>query len=319
MRQWIFLFFLLVPLQSWSQSCEEVFHDQHSIRMETPTPEQLQQGIWFKVKKKSDEPWFSQHGPFDNAPQGDPRWPFLILGSQIASVLGFEMTNVHTISVPTVERINWGIRRLNARLSAAGLKTIPYSFYKQTQAVNKSYNRRAAQGKIPINVNDLFLAIHDMNFHVTILAEPPIITQRRLVYLNILNRFSEFLLQYPKHASQAAKDSIVNRTDLSLASHAIFYGITHQSYIYRKNFQDIDPQQLEPLMISSSSEKLETVPGFLAFEAANLRWVKEQFFRLRTMAGAALTPSDVVALTIERRREMNRVLNLQPNIQATDE
>jgi hypothetical protein len=307
MNKCLLVLFLLFSTSAFSQVCENLFahSNQPSLDIFAVSEAEAAQGYWLKLVKKKDASWYSTFGPFRNAPQGDPTWIFKVLGPKISRELGFKMVTPDTILIPTIARINDGISVINYRLVLKDKLPLPYRFYSQKYLYG-DYVMNAADKKIPININDPLLAIHDIIVHVLALTEHPILSDRRFIFLMIAEKFD----RYYKFLSQnfSSPPALTDLVDLLLAANGVFYGISRGDPAYRINYETVTLQQLQPVLLKANLSLFLKIDGFSDFAKSYQQWLSTKLDLLRTLHGNDLTPEVVIELTMLRRREINSVL-----------
>lgn len=165
-----------------------------SIRVGLPESQQIARGSSLRIQKKPGRKWFSTYGVHPSDLQGDPRYPIVLMGREVAAVLGFFMTDENTVIYPSVARINFGIEVLNTVLYPSD--QIPVRFYDQDRGSSLGYLENLADLKIPISTDDVYLAVHDYVFHVPmILAAIPVLNRIQISTREIgLEMVRDFLL-----------------------------------------------------------------------------------------------------------------------------
>jgi hypothetical protein len=154
-------------------------NEDHTATFTSPTPKQKRlYGAQLIAQKKPGRAWYSMFGPLENALQGDPRAPFVILGRELAVVLGYRMLDENTVLMPTVKRLNWGIRLVNSWLKQDGRNPLPTSYYVQGDDTESKFLSNVQRSKLPISNTLLELAAHDHCFHATQVLEVQDIHQR---------------------------------------------------------------------------------------------------------------------------------------------
>ncbi len=175
-------------------------------------------GQAFIIRKKSGYRWYSNYQKIENAAQGDPRTPLILLGTEVCEILGIRMMDAETIMYPTLERINWGIDILNAYLSASGKDLIPFKFYSQKNVEDASYLDNVNRQLLPIGTNDPYLMVHDIAYHLTKIMEPHNLVLRTQATLSLFNKYVDFIKENFPESYLLAERMLINFSDLSSAN-----------------------------------------------------------------------------------------------------
>lgn len=146
------------------------------IAQRTPTPE----GEVLTLQAKDGRTLFSRHGQDDGNPQGDPSW-FILRAQvrQVARFFGFEELGGERIQVPSPERLNSAIERINTWLHAQGMAPLGVRFYwgEQKQPPLEYLERFASRGELPIARQPIGLFVHDISYHAGTIFIPNEIVQ----------------------------------------------------------------------------------------------------------------------------------------------
>lgn len=177
-----------------------------------------QSGQSFILRRKPGYRWYSNYQKIENASQGDPRTPLMLLGTDVCEILGIRMMDADTIMYPTLERINWGIDILNAYLSAAGKDLIVFKFYSQKNVDDSTYLDNVNRQFLPVGTNDPYLMVHDIAYHLTKIIEPQNLVIKTQTTLHLLNRYVVFVRErFPDNALLAER-MLISFSDLSSAN-----------------------------------------------------------------------------------------------------
>lgn len=292
----------------------------HSVSFESAGPElKKTHGARIIIRRKSGRGWYSGFGPFENALQGDPRSPFLILGRELATVLGYQMLDQNTVVFPTTERLNWGIQLVNSWLVAENKQPLPYTFYEQGTDLETKFRRLLRKYKLPINEDNLALAVHDHVFHVSELFEP-IETQQRILALDQF--FSSYLSFVKKQFSEKEYEEAT--AEINTLVDALVANISTTIYKATIAIPDTEDGRIGLSERSEDNLTLQRIVeydhGYLSmlkhwteFEKARERRIERFQDEFEMLSGEYLTGEVFMFFVMQRRREVSGVV--RKNIQ----
>lgn len=133
--------------------------------------------------------FFSAAGSETRNPHASHELTGLVVGETVARILGIEVQG-DTVILPSAQRINAGIDRLNRYLPEA--EKIRWRYYEdhgKTLGINY-LNAITNHQSFPISLD---LRIHDINFHLAAIAMPNHIVERILIHAQIAIKFEHFL------------------------------------------------------------------------------------------------------------------------------
>lgn len=151
----------------------------------------------------------SSASPFGRlAPQGDPTWPYAILGARTAWALGVWFKSVHTLRVPKDQELNYRIERINEKLRSLGYDPIYLRFSSLVPSHPLADGQKAGYAEsavrhfvtrleYPYTESEI---VHDVSHHfLNILATEKLLAPT-MAQLNVAIAFVDFLRNMPmKH------------------------------------------------------------------------------------------------------------------------
>lgn len=150
------------------------------------------------VIRSKDSRWkLSMFEAVPNAPLGNPDRLIDIFGERVASHLGFERLAKNRMIIPSVEYLNFAIRRWNASLDIDHPAKMLVTFYPvKINGINRNYARRfIREFKLPMGKRGLL--VHDLYFHATANLLPN--AWLKDVFLKRLLMWEEFVRWAPQH------------------------------------------------------------------------------------------------------------------------
>lgn len=133
----------------------------------------LNEEFYILRRTPEETSWSSIYAPLGYDRQGSALAPYMILGHDLATVLGFHENDRGELLVPVPRTFDMRLARFNQFLKARGLQMIRISLYEQPQPTILSYLKQwAERTAIPVAAGRTNHTVHDISYHYSNILLP---------------------------------------------------------------------------------------------------------------------------------------------------